>query len=239
VGEIHLHQYEAGAHLQVLFIDPPSPIAQTSFDSTLPNQIAPLWTGDGCSVIPTGSCPTCMAPRPIDAGPVHIRGLARPVDLAFDQAMAAYEEVVTADDLLPDGTRITVDGDGLAGVVPPFSTMLAMPERAEPTSTLDSGLDAGFEASWGPSGGDVKFRVLLNITPTGGTGAPGAAIDCLADDATGHFTLPAGARALIPARPRVTQLEITRSRLVDVALGDGRGVVVHGGFSSLTGKNEP
>ncbi len=238
VGEIHLHQYATGAHLQALFIDPPTPIEDTEFDSTLPGLITPSYDDGVCKVFPGGACPApCNSPTPIDAGRVRVAGLLRPVDLGWNPSLGSYEDLVTDGDFVTVGARAVVTGAG-GGGVPAFSTELVIPPRLEPTSTLDSGLGAGFEASWRPTGEALRVQILLGATQTGPTGSSYATVSCFVDDALGRFRVPDAALALLPPAPRRLQLEMSRNRLVDVSLGDGRGIVVHGGHALLTGRSE-
>lgn len=237
-GEVHLHQYTSGAHLSVLYVDPPTPLAQTEFDSSLPSVNAPIYDRGGCRVFQIASCgASCPAPGLIDGGPIEMLGLQRPVDLAFDKRLGGYTDLVVERDggFLVGGTRATVRAQG-GGKIPPWEAEMVQPMPFSPSTTLDAGLSSGLEISWPSSGSDgAGVKILVNVIADSGLSG---AITCELEDAAQHFRVPDDALALLPPAPRQVQLEVSRYRLVDVPLGDGRSVVVHGAYAVLSARAE-
>ncbi len=232
-GEVHLHQYSTGAHLSALFLDPPTPLAQTEFDSALPSVNAPVFDDGTCRVFVVRTCTDCPALSVVDGGDVDVAGLPRPVDLAFHRDLGGYDDLVVDGQFLAGGAQAKVTSLG-SERVPAFEASVRIPQPIAPSTTLESGLAGGLEVGWTPAGGDVK--IALTVVPIAGDVA---AVTCVADEAAGRFRMSDAALALLPPPPRQLQLEVSRYQLLDVPLGDGRGVVVHGGNAVLSAVSEP
>ncbi len=236
IGEVHLHRYPSGGIVSTLFVDPPTPIAQTELDSALPNVYTPARTDGSCRLIVIGSCaPRCAPPDPVDGGAVVVDGLAHALELTFDPKSGSYEPIQTDDLGAAAGALVTVRSPG-APHVAAFDGAVALPRRLTAASTLDAGLSRGLEASWTPADPGARILVDLTVVPRTGTGA---IVRCDLDDAAGRVRVPDDLLALVPAAPRLVDLEISRYRIVDVPVGDGRSVVLHGSDSVLFGRDEP
>jgi hypothetical protein len=235
-GEIHLHQYGDGAHLSALFIDPATPIERTSFDSALPAAPPSLYDRNGCTAFLLSECDNngCPVPPPIDVGPVAVEGLPMPIDFKYDQQLEGYDDYTIIGPFLPPGAEPEIHASGSARF-PAFSGSVKIPAEFNPSSTLMQGTSAGLEVSWTPSRDGSEVRVLVSVLPTMGTGAVAS---CQVDEALGQYRVPDDLMALLPPPPRQVQLELSRYRLANLPLGDGRAVVVHGGYSVLSAVTE-
>jgi hypothetical protein len=230
VGELHLHQYPFGGHITPLFINPPTPMAEVQFDSALPVLRTPMLVAGDCMVYVADGCVrACLTPpAPIDGGRIDIAGLAQPVTTVFHADFGGYYDDLSFDsDVLTGGTTVQVKGEGSA-MVPPFATSLRLPMPITPTSTLASGLQNGLHVAWTAAGDDTRVRIELDVAPSAGNQV---SVVCELTDGAQQLDLPDSVRALLPPAPRQLQLEVSRYRLTNVSLGDGRGVVVHGGYS--------
>jgi len=237
IGEVHMHQYDTGAHLSVLFIAPGTPIARTSYDSALPSVQPLLYDAEGCTVYSLSSCENggCKVPDPIDGGPVALDGLPRAVNLSFDEQLGGYDDLTVDGPFLPGGMKASIVAVGNAKV-PAFTGHVQLPMPFSPTSTLQSGIGSGLEIGWSPTKDGSIVQVLLSSVPMAGYSMVAT---CTVDETTGRYRVPDAILALLPPAPRQLQLEITRYRLVDIPVGDGAGVVMHGGYSVLSALSEP
>jgi len=234
-GEVHLHQYATGAHIEALFVDPATPVEQTEFDSTLPTRNPPFLEVDGCKVYDFGGCTgACRAPTLVDGGSVAIEGLPQAIELGYESQSGGYDNLILDGAVLTGGTVARVHGEG-RGNIPSFSAEIVVPSTISPTTTLESGLSGGLELAWSSAGDGSHVKLVLNVVPADGTTV---AIACYLDDTLGRFRLPDEALARLGPAPRTVQLEVSRYRLVDVPLGDGRAVVLHSGNSVLSATME-
>jgi hypothetical protein len=236
-GEIHLHQYADGAHLSALFIDPPTPLAQTSFDSALPALPPGVYDQGDCTAYSLEACagPSgCPSPPVLNGGPIAVDGLPMPIDFTYDPAMQIYTEYTILGPFLPGGIDAQIVASG-QGVIPAFGGTVQLPQPFNPSSTIEAGLESGLQASWTPSNDGTQVKILLSVVPMTGYSVVAT---CTVDDSLGTYRVPDDLLALMPPAPRTLQLELSRYRLINMPLGDGRGVVVHGGFSVLSGRAE-
>lgn len=237
-GEVHIHQYPTGAHIEALFVDPPTPIEETDFDSTLPVRNPPILNDGDCRTYKIGGCSSgdCRAPELVDGGRVRIEGLPQAVDMSFLPQFGSYSDPVVDDGMfLRAGMVAKVTGLG-GGRVPPFESQIDVPTPIVPTSTLESGIASGLEVSWTPAGDGSRVKLLLNVVPASGDGGT---ITCYVDEALGRYRLPDAAIALLPPPPHTLQLEVNRYRLVEVPIGAGGSIVMHSGFAVLSATSVP
>jgi hypothetical protein len=229
---VHIHQYSDGAHLSALFIDPATPVARTSFDSALPAAPPMLYDQNGCTAYSLGECENngCPVPPLLDIGPVTLDGLPMPIELQWDRSLEGYSDFTFLGSFVDPGADVQIHAAGTAkfGKV---DGSVHIPAAWNPSSTLANGTAAGLEASWTPSGDGSNVRVLVSVLPNTGFGA---VADCVVSEAKGQYRVPDDLMALLPPPPRQVQLELSRYRLVDLPIGDGRAIRVHGGFSVLS-----
>jgi hypothetical protein len=236
VGELHLHQYASSGIAASLFVDPPTPLAQTDLDSALPNVYTPALIDGPCKAIIYGSCaPDCAPPDPVDGGSLSVAGLAHPLELRFDPRSGGYLQVKTSDLAEAAGAQVTVRSTGTAEI-PGFEGVVELPRALDAASTLDAGIDDGLELSWTPADPGTKILVELTVVPRMGTAVIAR---CILDDEAARLALPLAVMALMPRGPRQIDLEISRYRLVDVPVGGGRSVVLHGSDTVPFARNEP
>jgi hypothetical protein len=237
VGEVHLHQNPMSAYVHALFVDPPTPVAQARGDSALPTPPS-LYEEGGCQAYEVRGCTgDCNTPVTIDAGEVEIAGLAREIKLRYQPMFGGYDDLVFDGAFLPGGAMVDARGQG-RGKVPAWEGSVRLADPLQISSTLGAGL-GGLRFDWSPGTRPAEIEALISVTPQGPDALPTRVIRCAIDDAAGELRVPDAALALMPAAPRVIQIETTRQELVRVALGSGLGVVLHGGYSVSESRSEP
>ena len=237
VGEVHMHQYASGGHVDALFVDPPTPIGETSFDAASPNTIPATLDSNGCQLyLAMNGCSgtACPVSKEVDGGRVEVSGLPTPVELTYQPQFGSYTSYSTTADFLKGGVTARISGGGV-GTVAAFAGEVEMPQVITPTTTLDNGIGAGLEISWAPVGDDSQVKVLLNVVPSTGYGA---SIVCFISENAARIRLPDAMMAHLPPAPRQLQLEVSRYRLKNVAMEGGTSVVLHGGYAVLSARAE-
>jgi hypothetical protein len=240
VGEVHLHQYPSGGIVSTLFVNPPTPLANTELDSALPNVYTPAQVSGPCKLILIGSCaPHCAPPDPVDGGTVEIDGLEQPLSLSFNPRSGSYADLKTDALGAAAGTAVQVRATGAAHIAA-FSGEIALPLPLNATTTLDQGLSGGLEIDWTPADPGASILIELTVVPRMGSGA---IVRCILDhdhdNGLARFRVPDELLASVPAAPRLLDLEVARFHLDNVATGGGRSVVLHGSDSLLFARDEP
>ena len=175
----------------------------------------------------------CEGPDPIDGGPVALEGLPMSVELSFDKQLGGYDDLTVEGPFVPGGKEVSIVATG-GGKIPAFAGKVQLPLPFTPTSTLQSGIQAGLEVGWSPTKDGSIVQELLSAVPTMDYSVVAT---CTVDETAGRYRVPDAVLALMPPAPR--QLQLSRYRLVDIPVGDGAGVVVHGGYSVLSALTEP
>jgi hypothetical protein len=229
-GEVHIHEFNGGAHPGALFVMTPVPTSATSGDSLFPAK----------TTSESGNCSLTLSwavaepdtfPRLVDGGLVRIRNgnTVSEVDLVFDGTASTYVPMPP----LPPGIGIFTGGEqllvsGAGAVAPTFAGSVAAPQPLVLTEPATLSIDPGADLSirWVPGDAEQVDAALVVSTEDGRI----ATIDCVAPDQAGQLALPQMFVAQLPPRPRDLHLEVGREVVV-TARGPGEtGVLVHAGY---------
>jgi hypothetical protein len=247
-GEITVHEFPDWTHAWAAFVTTPVPLDQVSTGTLfhLPVESATL---GACTVtLPPTCSPACAAgafcaadhclPLPdrhlTEGGPVEVAGGAGTVGaihMAFAGGSGYY------DSSPPPGPGLSFTGAeklhfafGGGGAIPNVSAALNAPDLLLVTDLASQPLSAitGGVVRWAPGPSEL-VEIVLSVASTVDS-SRSVSLRCLALD-DGELILPPAAMALLPPPPREAHLQVSRDSNRVVSLGDGRGVLVHAGYT--------
>ena len=167
-GEIDLHQYPTGAHLGVLFVDPPTPFGLTDLDSALPKEGSePIDESGGCALTVVVSCGnSCNIPSYRWRTGRH-RRLAAPGPSALRPIAGGYDDSIVQEVLITGGQQTKARAVG-AGVDPVRRGSYHKIALCAVEQGPQAGLHAGLEVSWQDSGAGDDVKIPLSVLPRTG-----------------------------------------------------------------------
>jgi hypothetical protein len=245
VGEVTLHEFQDWTHAWAVFVDPGTPVEEVDAAAilTLPplpaRQVGPcaVTRGPVCRAgCPAGSfcradeeCAAYPVRRTFDAGPIDIEGGGAPLRLAYAAADGLYDSTPPPGPghLFEGGERLALRFGGGAGV-PALTTTFAAPTALELTAPSLPLAAVPRDFAWTP--GDAELIEVLLAVSSDVDATAWTVARCLAADA-GVFQLPDAVAQALPPPPRSVHLEVTRNAERVLAIGGGRGILVHAGYT--------